>query len=386
MICFKDATLIDGRGKSFQASLLVEDGRIHSIGDELVEGAQVIDCQGKFIMPGLINSHVHICSDPTLDFGDRAELSDAKRTLMALTNLRNHLRAGITFVRDLGGYNFVELDVRDAVRAGEFQAADMVGSGRYVTMTGGHGWRRGRQCDGADEARKAAREQFRAGADLLKVMATGGVMTPGVEPGAAQLTEEEMRAAIEEAKKRGAKSATHAQGTQGIKNAIRAGVDSVEHGIYLDDEAIEMMKERGVVLVPTLVAPLYIVEMGEEAGIPSYAVDKARSVMEAHFDSFKRAVKAGVKIAMGTDSGTPFNPHGSVVRELILMEEGGMSAMEVLEAATFKAAELLDIDKDYGSLEAGKVADFLILDENPLEDFKALDRPRVFKRGQEFIF
>lgn len=385
MIYFKNANIIDGRGGLFRGNLLVEKGKISAINGELPSGAQLLDCEGKYLMPGLINSHVHICSDPEKDFGDRAELSDAKRTLMALTNLRSHLRAGITYVRDLGGYNFVELDVRDAVKAGEFEAAEMVGSGRYVTMTGGHGWRRGRECDGPHEARKAAREQFRAGADLLKVMATGGVMTPGVEPGAAQMTVEEMTAAIEEAKKRGAKSATHAQGTQGIKNAILAGVDSVEHGIFLDDEAIEMMLEREVVLVPTLVAPFYIVEMGEEAGIPAYAVNKAKSVMDAHFESFKKAVKAGVKIAMGTDSGTPFNPHGSVVKELLFMEKGGMSPMEVLEAATYRAAQLLDIDRDYGSLEEGKVADLLLLDSNPLEDLTALESPRVFKRGKEFI-
>lgn len=383
MICFKNARIIDGRGNILEDNLLVEGDRIVGFGP-CPEGAEEVDLSGKYLVPGLINSHVHICSDPEKDFGDRAELSHATRTLMGLKNLENHLRAGVTFVRDLGGYYFVELDLRDAVKRGDFVAAEMIGSGRYVTMTGGHGWRRGRECDGPDECRKAAREQFRAGADLLKVMATGGVMTPGVEPGAAQLSMEEMAAAIEEAKKRGAKSATHAQGTQGIKNAILAGVDSIEHGIYLDDEAIEMMVERGVYLVPTLVAPFYIVENGIEAGIPKYAVDKAHSVMEAHFDSFKRAVKAGVKIAMGTDSGTPFNPHGSVVKELLFMQQGGMSAMEVIVAATYSSAELLDIHDNYGSIEEGKQADFLVLDKNPLEDLRAFENPRVFKKGKEY--
>lgn len=385
MFCFHHATLLDGRGNSFVGSLLVEEDKIiRVLKDEACpEHAQIIDCEGKYILPGLINSHVHICADPTKDFGDRPEISDAKRAFIGLRNLQSHLKAGITFVRDLGGYNFVELDLRDAVKNGEFVAAEMIGAGKCVTMTGGHGWTHGRECDGPDEARKAAREQFRAGADLLKVMATGGVMTPGVEPGASQLSMEEMAAAIEEAKKRGAKSATHAQGTQGIKNAVLAGVDSVEHGIFLDDEVIAMMVERGVVLVPTLVAPFYIVEKGEEAGIPSYAVQKAKSVMDAHFESFKKAVKAGVKIAMGTDSGTPFNPHGNVVQELLFMEKGGLSPMEVLEAATYKAAELLGIDQHYGSLEEGKIADFLILEDNPLEDLRALNHPLVYKRGKK---
>lgn len=387
MICFVGATLIDGRGNSLRASLLVEEDRIIGIlkEEDCPGGVEKIDCRGKFILPGLINSHVHICSDPTKDFGERPEISQAQRAFIGLRNLQSHLRAGVTFVRDLGGYDFVELELRDVVKKKDFIAAEMIGAGQCITMTGGHGWTHGRECDGPHEARKAAREQFKAGADLIKVMATGGVMTPGVEPGASQLCQEEMAAAIEEAKKRGAKSASHAQGTQGIKNAILAGVDSIEHGIFLDDEVISLMLEGGVFLVPTLVAPYYIVEKGEEAGIPSYAVNKAKSVMDAHFESFKRAVKAGVKIAMGTDAGTPFNQHGSVVKELLFMEEAGMSPMEVLEAATYRAAQLLSIEKDYGSLEEGKFADFLILEKNPLEDLKALEDPKVYKKGKKVL-
>lgn len=385
MICFKGATILDGRGNSFIGNLLVEEDRILSIDKEgsCPEDAEQIDCKGKFILPGLINSHVHICSDPTKDFGERPAVSDAKRAMIGLKNLQSHLRAGVTFVRDLGGYNFVELELRDMVKAGEFVAAEMIGAGQSITMTGGHGWTHGRECDGPHEARKAAREQFKAGADLIKLMATGGVMTSGVEPGASQLCEAEMAAAIEEAKKRGAKAATHAQGTEGIKNAIRAGVDSVEHGIFLDDEAISMMIEKGVVLVPTLVAPFYIVEMGEEAGIPSYAVEKSLMVMKSHFESFKKAVQAGVKVALGTDAGTPFNHHGSVVQELLFMEEAGLSTMEVIEAGTYKAAELLGIEKDYGSLEEGKVADFLILEDSPLDDLRFFENPLVYKKGKK---
>ena len=292
MTCFEGATLIDGKGNSFVANLLIEEDRILRIlkDEECPKDVETIDCKGKYILPGLINSHVHICADPTKDFGDRPAFSDAKRAFIGLKNLQSHLRAGITFVRDLGGYNFVELELRDAIKNGDFQGAEMIGAGQCITMTGGHGWTHGREVDGVDEARKAAREQFKAAADLIKVMATGGVMTPGVEPGASQLCQEEMAAAIEEAKKRGAKSATHAQGTQGIKNAILAGVDSIEHGIFLDDEVISMTEERGVVLVPTLMAPYYIEQLGEEAEIPSYAVDKAKSIQEAHEESFRKSV------------------------------------------------------------------------------------------------
>ena len=215
-------------------------------------------------------------------------------------------------------------------------------------------------------------------------MATGGVLTPGVEPGAQQLTEEEMRAGVEEAHKAGKRTATHAQGTEGVKSAIRAGIDTIEHGIFLDAEAIEMMLDRKLVFVPTLAAPYRIVEAGEERGVPAYAVDKSRRVMDAHRKSFELALASGVTIAAGNDGGTPFNPSEDLVTELRLMVDHGMSPLAAISAATLGSAQALDLSEETGTIQPGKRADCLVLDKgaNPLEDITSLSRMwMVIKQG-----
>lgn len=389
---YKGFTLIDGNGQSplENAYLLVEDQKIVKVGkaDDLndSEGAEVVDLTGKTIMPGLINAHVHILMEPAGDpFSIMVNDSDATTTLRGVANLKKHLLAGTTFFRDVGGSNFIDLDLRDAVNAGMIDGPQFLASGKCITMTGGHGWMIGREADGPVETKKAAREQLRAGADLIKIMATGGVMTKGVEPGSPQLAMEEMKSAVEEAHNAGKKTATHAQGTQGIKNAVLAGIDSVEHGIFLDDEVIQMMVDRGVYLVPTLVAPYFIIENGVEAGIPKHAVDKSKYVMKYHWESFRKAHKAGVKIALGTDSGTPYNPHGSAPSEIKLMVQCGMTPMEAIVAGTKGSADCLGILENYGTLEEGKFADFLVLDENPLDNLDTLfDINAVYKLGRKF--
>lgn len=387
---YKAARLIDGRGGSAvrDAGLLVEDRKVVKVGRveefELGKDVEVVDLGDKTVMPGMINCHVHIIMEPCADPSSvLCRESDAKAALRGVRNLKKHLRSGVTFFRDMGGSNGVDLDLRDFVNQGLVEGPNFLASGKVITMTGGHGWQMGRECDGVDEVRKAAREQLRAGADIIKIMATGGVMTPGVEPGSPQLTYEEIKIAVEEAHKAGKKTATHAQGTTGIKNAVLAGIDSVEHGIFLDDEVIEMMKERGTYLVPTLVAPYFIVVNGVEKGIPEYAVEKSKRVMESHFRSFKRAREAGVKIAMGTDAGTPFNLHDKTAYELKLMVEAGMTPMEAIQAATKNASELLGVEKSYGTLEEGKYADFIVLGEDPLENIETLlEVEKVYKHGK----
>ncbi|WP_408006985.1 amidohydrolase family protein [Pseudalkalibacillus sp. A8] len=214
-------------------------------------------------------------------------------------------------------------------------------------------------------------------------MATGGVMTPGVDPNSQQLDEDELRCACTEATNAGKTTAAHAQGMEGIKNAIRAGITTVEHGIYLDDEAIDMMLERGTFLVPTLAAPFNIVEHGLEAGIPAHAVQKSERVMEDHQKSFYKAYQKGVKIAAGTDAGTPFNRHGDFVTELELMAKNGMNHYDVLRSATKIAAEAMKLDDKTGTVEAGKVADLLLVPGNPLDDISVLRKvAKVFKEGQ----
>jgi imidazolonepropionase-like amidohydrolase len=389
-VLYKGFTLIDGNGNApvENSYFIVEDKKVVKVGKvselENTNDVEVVELNGKTVMPGLINAHVHINMEPKGDpFADAQ--SDAKLAFNTAANLKKHLFAGTTFFRDLGGMNYVDLEARDAVNAGLLEGPEFLAAGKCICMTGGHGWEAGgREADGPDEVRKAAREQLRAGADVIKVMATGGVMTRGVEPGSPQFTEEEMRAAIEEAHKAGRKTSTHAQGTTGIKNAVRAGIDSVEHAFFLDDEVIQMMVERGTYVVPTLVAVDFIVKNGVEAGIPEYAVRKASSTQEAHKASILKAYKAGVKIAMGTDSGTPFNLHGSAPFEVKLMTACGMSPMDALVAATKGSADCLGILDNYGTLEEGKFADFLVLDENPLDNLDTLfNINSVYKLGRK---
>lgn len=382
---FKNFTLIDGNGTEpvVNAFMVLDGEKIENIGtgECNIEG-KVIDLEGKTVMPGLINAHIHSTIEPFEDTFSKD--TPAQIAFKAARNMKMHLDMGTTFVRDVGGKYFVDIDLRDAINSKIVEGAQMLVAGKNLAMTGGHGWEMGREVDGIDEARKGAREQLRAGADLIKLMATGGVMTKGVEPGSPQMEEDEMRAAIEEAHKVGAKTATHAQGNTGIKNALRAGIDTVEHAIFLDDEAIQMMLDNGTWVVPTLSAVYFIVRNSDTGKIPEYAVRKAKQVQETHIESIKKAYKAGVKICNGTDSGTPYNYHGSAPYEAILLMEIGMSPMEALVASTKSSAECLGIDKEYGTLEVGKFADFLILKENPLENMNTLfDIEDVYKLGEK---
>lgn len=274
------------------------------------------------------------------------------------------------------------MQIRDCIDSGLIQGPHMLCAGRCICMTGGHGWQDGIEADGKDECRKAARTLLKEGVDIIKIMATGGVMTKGVEPGSAQLTQEEMAVIIEEAHKAGRKTATHAQGTQGIKNALYAGIDSIEHGIFLDQECLDFMKEHGTYLVPTLVAPQCIVENGIEAGIADYMVKKAIYVKDAHVKSFKAAYAQGLKIALGTDGGTPFNYHNNTAYEMELMVKYGVDRMDILKIATHNSADCLGVLNEYGTLEVGKHADLVCLEENPLDDISNVRKiDKVIKDG-----
>jgi imidazolonepropionase-like amidohydrolase len=251
-------------------------------------------------------------------------------------------------------------------------------SGTVICMTGGHGWQLGCEADGPDAVRRAARVQIKAGADNVKLIASGGILTPGTEIGASQFTIEEMRAAVDEAHAAGKTSCAHAHGTTAIKNAIKAGVDSVEHGYLLDDEGIELMLDRGTYLVATSAAVRNVVKHGTDAGIRPEVFRKAQSVIDRHIASFKRAHKAGVKLAMGTDTGVPFTDHGNNLDEVVYLVEMGLSPLEALSATTIEAAKLLRLDDRIGSLEAGKLADFVIVDGDPLADTHILqDKSRI---------
>lgn len=347
--------------------------------------AHVIDLLGATLMPGLINAHCHVMMDagpdPTYTL---ARSSVVQATLRAIKTCERMLMAGITTARDLGGFEWAELALRDAFAAGDLKGPRLLCAGKVITMTGGHGWNIGLESDGADEVRKSARINLKKGADCLKFMATGGVLTAGVEPGAAQLGEEEMRAGVEEARKVGKRTASHAQGTGGIKNALRAGIDTIEHGIFLDEEAINMMLKSSAVFVPTLAAPYRIVEAGEAKGIPAYALRKSLSVMDAHRQSFEWAAQAGVTIAAGNDGGTPFNPSEDLVTEVRLMIEYGMTPLAAIRAATYGSARALGLSEEVGTVQKGKWADLIVLAEgaDPMSDIAALSKvATVIKRG-----
>jgi imidazolonepropionase-like amidohydrolase len=385
---FTGATLIDGTGGPpvAEAVVVVEGDRIQAAGPvgqvEVPAGAEAIDVAGKWLIPGLINCHAHLCLDGSPDtIAALLQRTTPENTLIAAVHASDTLRAGVTAIRDLGSTDGIDFGLKKAVNQGLVPGPRMLVSGRLLCMTGGHGHFFGREVDGADEARKGAREQLKAGADVIKLMATGGVGTPGGAPGSAQLTYEELRAAIEEAEKTGKSTATHAQGTVGIKNAIRAGIDSIEHGFFLDDEAIDMMLERGTFLVPTLSPMYHILESGQEAGIPRYMLEKASQANDAHQESFRQAHEAGVPIAAGNDGGTPFNRADNLASELECMVANGMTPAEALDAAHRAAARLLRMDGEIGTIEPGKLADMVVLDADPLADISAVRAVRTVVKG-----
>ena len=345
--------------------------------------ARVLDCSGRFLLPGLIDCHVHLTSS-----GDPNELNASAsealpvRAWRAAGYARKTLAAGVTTVRDLGAAERLNIHLAKAIDDGLIEGPRVLAAGLGVTMTGGHGHGFiAREADGADEVRKAVREQLRAGARTIKLFASGGVMTPGVDPRSPSLTEDEMRAGVEEAHKAFRVVAAHAQATEGIKNAVRAGVDSIEHGVWIDEEAIELMLERGTTVVPTLTAPYLIATGGLAAGIPPYMVDKAHQVLEDHIASYKRVLAAGVKVAMGTDQGTPLSRPGENAQEILRMAEHGLSASAAVLAATKWAAQLLQIDGECGDLRPGLAADVLVLTHDPLTDLSVLTKDESIAAG-----
>lgn len=392
---FKNAHVFTGVNESFEAlDFLVDDqaGTFVEVGSDVMvaEDVEVVDLAGKYVMPGMINAHTHIILDPLFKIGGLSSVNGNQSepvvdTYIAVDNLKKLLKNGVTYIRDVGSTYDIDLKLGKLEREGKIVAPGIIGSGAALMMTGGHGAELGREVDGPDETRKAARELLKKGARNIKVMATGGVSIDGEQPTDVQLSVEEMKAAVDEAHHKGRTACAHAQGTQGIKNAIIAGVDSIEHAIYLDDEAIEMLKEHGTFVVPTLVAPWAINQHTDL--LPEFMVKKSLEVQEAHFKSIGRAAKAGVKIAMGTDAGTPFNDfEGLNAFELELMVQAGLTPLQALQATTVNAAELLKIASEAGTIAADKLADFLILERNPLEDIKAVGEEKiVYKKGKQVL-
>ncbi len=381
---FTNAVLFDGTGAApAPADVVVADGRFLDVGTDL-DGDEVVDVGGRSLLPGLFDCHVHVMVSH-IDMWELLHTPFSYHFFAAIPSLRATLATGITTVRDAGG---ADLGLKQAVADGVVAGPRMQISINMLSQTGGHGdgWRASGQVvklftehpgrpsglvDGADEVRKKVRELARAGADVIKVATSGGVLSPRDDPSHAHFRQEELDALVAEAAAHGLWVMAHAQAADGIKNAVRAGVRSIEHGIYLDDEAIGLMLEHGTYLVPTLIAPTGVLEAAEAgAAVPEASLRKAQEVRQAHQDSFARAVAAGVTVAMGTDSAV--TPHGRNLRELPLMAKGGMSPTEVLVATTRTAAELMGLDAELGTVEPGKRADLVAVDGDAL-DFAALE-------------
>lgn len=383
-IIFHNARVIDGKGDVLpKASVVIKDKTIVRTGVDInpsdYPDYKVYDLSEKTLLPGFIDCHVHLFNDASVNPMEQMfSESPFMTTIKACIFAKKTLMAGITTVRDLGGREHIDLTLKQAISLGITEGPRMLCSGKVICITGGHGWPMGREADGPDEVRKAAREQIKAGADIIKLIATGGIITPRVYPGSAQFSEEELRAGVEEGRKAGLKIAAHAQGNLGIRNAIKAGVHSIEHGFYLDEESIEKMLEDQIFLVPTFSVIHNIMQGGIKAGIPEFIVEKTQMVKESHLKSFRIAMEAGVKIAMGTDAGTPFNHHGNNLKELELMVENGLSPMEAIQAATSFAAELLGLEKDLGTIEVGKIADIIAVDGDPLSDISCFQEQERF--------
>ena len=372
---FYDGTLKAARRN---VDLVIEDGRVRKVR----EASGECDREAPCIIPGLVNAHAHFEMSGEPDPMSVVQTTTPMyRAYRAAENARKALRAGVTAARDLGATNGIAIELRDAIDRGGLPGPRIRAAGNVLCMTGGHGWPIGRAVDSPWDARKGVREQRLAGADCIKLIATGGVLTKGAVPGLAQLTVEEMTAACDEAHLHGLRVGAHAIGTQGINNALRSGVDSVEHGHMLDDESLALFKERGAYLVPTLMAPTRILDHAEGGGQPDYVVRKARDVNEQMLRNIRRAYEAGVKIAGGSDAGTPFNYHQDYAGEVILMHILlGMSPQHALHAATAVAAELIGLHR--GVLNEDEPADLLLLDKDIDKDMTALQRPlAVFKDG-----
>jgi imidazolonepropionase-like amidohydrolase len=385
------ATVFDGTGSDpYPAAVRIEDGTIVEVGADL-PGDERIDVSGLTLMPGLIDCHVHLVIDP-LGPEARSQLPFSFQFYAAAKNLERTLDRGFTTVRDAGG---ADLGIKTAVERGLIDGPDVVISITLLSQTGGHAdfWtvdgcrhsdalaphpgRPSSIVDGVEEMRRRVRELLRAGADVIKVCATGGVVSPNDKPDHPQFSAEELEVCVAEAAKNGVPVMAHALGAAGIKNALRAGVRSIEHGVYADDECLSLMRNGGAWLVPTLAAPHGLLKI---PGLPAVVREKARQVIATGEELVRRAVQANVRIALGTDSGVL--PHGNNSDELAVLEAAGMSARQVLVAATSSAADLLQLG-DRGRIAPGCLGDIVAVAGDPFDLKTYPDRLRmVLKRGR----
>lgn len=392
------ATLIDGLGGAavVNAAVHVKDGRIAWVGraDDLPAAAQNADwgdLSGKWLLPGLIDAHIHVCYNGTESVFALLERPRDALVLEAVDIVRRILSHGTTTVRDIGGEKYIEMSLRNAIEAGFIQGPRMKTSGRVISMTGGHAHFIAREADGPDEVRKAAREQIKAGADTVKLMATGGSATPGQDIMASQFTVDEIKAAVETAHMMGRTVAAHCHGTGGIKNCLLAGVDSIEHGTYLDEETADMMVENGASLVLTLGVGNPDLESYPLSPVQKADAERRRPMIEKGIRQIRETIALarakGVFLGSGSDAGgNPLAPHHySMARELELLVENGIPEMEAIGIVTMNNAKILRWENDIGSIEPGKLADLLVIDGDPLADIRNVRKVAAVYKGGEKV-
>ncbi len=394
--------VFDGTADNLRENMVivVVGERIQSMGASstvsIPAGATVIDLSRAVVLPGLIDCHTHLGAradryDEIYHFKDTPFQSAFAATL----NARKTLEAGFTTVRDVGSLPFLAVDLRNSINEGLIPGPRVVASGPGISITGGHGdlnnfspqtrvsmfpeERNFAIADGVDQIRHVVRAQVKYGVDVIKILATGGVLSKGDSPGAPQFTPEELKAAADEAHMAGRKIAAHAHGTQGIKNAILAGIDSIEHASLIDDEGIRLSKEHGTYLVMDIYNDDYILGKAIEFGLPKENVEKEKAIGRLQRENFERAVRAGAKMAFGTDAGV--YPHGDNAKQFFYMVKFGMTPAQAIRAATSNAADLIGRSKDVGALEAGKYADLIAVNSDPLQDVRALENVGFVMKG-----
>jgi imidazolonepropionase-like amidohydrolase len=378
--------LFDGTTTLSDAAIVVEAGEIVWVGKRSRapktpkgQRSRAVKAPAPFALPGMINCHAHLVFDGGADFDAETRQNEATATVKAFANARAALRAGVTTVRDLGANGHMVIELGRAIERGVLEGPRIVAAGRGITNTGGHGGEVGRVADGPDEVRRATREQIAAGCGVIKFFSTGGVLGEGAGPNLSQYTLEETRAAVEEAHKAGIRITTHAHGAEGMRVAAEAGIDSIEHCTLLDRRTIRVIKENDVALVPTFSALHAILE--NAAKLPERVMARAREVAAKHHEGVRAAHKAGVRIATGTDAGTPFNRHARFALELVYLRESGLSPEEALVAATTRAADVIGRPRA-GRIAAGAWADLVFVSGDPTRDLTVLQSPKaVWIRG-----
>lgn len=392
-VAIKAGKLLDPRTGTTKQNvvILVDNGKVSSIeaNGSIPAKAEVIDLGNLTVIPGLIDCHTHLTFEPTSMGYSSVGISVPREALIGAKNARLTIEAGFTTVRNVGAKGYSDIALRDSINAGELPGPRIIASGPSLGITGGHcddnllapeyHYTAEGVADGISEVMRKTRENIKYGADVIKICSTGGVLSLGDDPKASQYTLEEMKAIVAEAHRLGRKVAAHAHGGDGIKLAVLAGVDSIEHGTYIDDEAVKLMKEHGTYLVPTLYLGEWFLANYQNIGVPAPMVAKGKEVMPAARRNIARAFSLGVNVACGTDSAV--YPHGQNARELTTYVKLGMTPLQAIQSATINAAKLLGMESSLGVIEPGKFADMIALEGDPLKDITEVERVKVVIKG-----